>query len=156
MSTEPPDSQECITYAGAYAQLDKLPVKGEPEELDTEVASISECAAKRDTWRPDLTNCPSAFDESGNFLPKVGDRILIQYPDLWRDTVCWKIDAIDPENTLTPKGYVRLWDPLNYRAGTTSYIDGPRLGLLMKLPDESRVWISGLDAPAKRTRKGKR
>jgi len=106
----------------------------------------------RPGWKPDIYDlAPAIVDEK--LIVEKGQKLLIEYPDMWRDTVAWIVLAVNPANTLTSPGYVRLYDPFRMCFGSTNFIDGPKRGLLFKVPDNSRKWIPGEEEPINRRRR---
>lgn len=96
----------------------------------------------RPGWKPQIDHLQNAIDPTtGQFLLKVGDKVLIQYPHPWRDTTVFIIKSIDPSHM--EHGFIGLWDPNGMQFTCSSYITGPRRGLMFKIPDSSRNWVPG-------------
>jgi hypothetical protein len=96
-------------------------------------------------WKPDVSNLQDAVID-GKLVVERGGKLLIEYFDTpWRDTTVWVIVAIEPKDTITSPGYVRLWDPNKMHYGSTNYLTGQRDGLVFKVPDKSRRWVPNED-----------
>lgn len=65
------------------------------------------------------------------FLPQVGDGLIIQYPQDWRDTTYFTIREINYET-----GAVWLWNPQRKQWASTNFLDAKRYGLVLKTPPE--------------------
>lgn len=76
----------------------------------------------RKAWRPNISKHPLAFAD-GKFLPVPGDTIIIQYPDVWRDTCIWTIERIDDAT-----GNVVMVIPNATYHGMTNIFTGPERG----------------------------
>jgi len=97
------------------------------------------------SWKPDIDHLQDAVDRTTGILNvKVGDKILIQYPAMWRDTTIYIVKSINPSH-VNELGFVGLWDPNKMQFTCTNYITGPARGLVFKIPDNSRRWIPGED-----------
>jgi hypothetical protein len=81
--------------------------------------------------KSDIMKLQNAVDELGNFIPKKGDKVIIQFPESWRATELFVVVAIEPET-----GNVRLWDGGLYRC--TNFKTGPERGLVIKIPPVSK------------------
>jgi hypothetical protein len=84
---------------------------------------------KSKTHKPDISKLFDAVDADGNFVPKVGDSITIQYPQAWKSTMTYKITRIDHES-----GNVFMWSETETGFRTTNFKTGPtKYDLVIKI-----------------------
>lgn len=123
---------------------------------------------KRSVWKPSVENLADAVVE-GKFVVPVGKRIIIQYPENWRDSVVWTVEAVMDETlpieevvheertlegtkrivrryvkgTTCAPGHVRLLDAKVNQYSATNYLSAATHGLLMKVWPDSGAKTNG-------------
>ena len=124
-----------------------------PEDLvPPEIVSDPDTSGGKPGWKPDISGLPDAI-VAGKLTVGKGERLLIQYPQGWRDTAIYVVKEVNPQG-LVKEGYVRLYDPLRLQYAGTDYIRGPSQGLIFKVPDSKTRLIPGKEGK-KRSRKGR-
>jgi hypothetical protein len=118
-------------------------------EVDEEFNKL-EYGAKdgRGGWKPDISALLDVVQE-GIWTAGPGTRIVIQYPENWRDTREWIITKSLGETSFI------MWDPFMGQCGTTDWRTGTAQGYLFKLPDPKGQWRRG-PAVKKKKEKGKK
>lgn len=117
----------------------------------------------KEVWKPDISSLPDAI-VNGKLIVPPGKQIVIQYPEVWRETTIMQIvkvfDETSPTETveyythegheLVKKtrvcvkgstcsvGYVSMWDMQKGQFAATDYLTGPGYGLVYK------VWLGKL------------
>lgn len=126
------------------------------DDLSDDSDSFTSFGEVKPGWKPEIGHLPDAVQD-GKFTPVVGDKIVIQYPQLWRDTTLWVVSAIEPPGIDRP-GHLRLWDPNTMSYGMTNYIDGPTSGQVIKVADQKQRWVpyEGEDLKTRMKRKARR
>lgn len=112
----------------------------------------------REVWKPDISELEDAVVD-GKFLLKVGQDLVIQYPEPWRETILWRVQHVFDESSPTEivecevmeknevvtrrfecvkgttcsVGHVRLLDLSKNHFGSTNYKDAAKHGLILKI-----------------------
>jgi hypothetical protein len=88
------------------------------DETTTEEIQIK---VNKRVYKPDISKLQNAIDNDGNFLPKKGDAITIQYSEYWRDTETLCVHKINYETgdvVMTSNSGFRF---TNFKSGPTKY-----------------------------------
>ena len=106
-------------------------------EVDEEFNKLEYGAKEgRGGWKPNLDFLLDVVQE-GIWTAGPGTRIVIQYPESWRDTREWIITKSLGETSFI------MWDPFMGQYGTTDWRSGTAQGYLFKLPDPKGQWRRG-------------
>jgi hypothetical protein len=87
--------------------------------------------------RPDISHLDFALDDDGNFIPDVGDRIVIERcaslveGSPWLDTCLYTILAIDRET-----GSLKLRNEEFKHYSFSNYVDGTLMGYSFRIPPQ--------------------
>lgn len=113
---------------------------GSTTSIDNDYELIKELVNKEESkestcvnvWKPNLKRYPDAIvdvEEVGPvFVPDVNDKIAIEFPNNWRDTVYGPIKKIFHDT-----GIFRVWDERKGYYVMSNYKEGPKMGLIYKL-----------------------
>lgn len=134
--------------------MDKFEQAASPEDVASERIGVP----TREVWKPDISKLPDAV-VGGKFVLKVGQDLVIQYPELWRETLIWRVVHVYDETaptevvevgvmvkneiliqkrtcikgTTCSPGHVRLLDLQKNHYGATNYKDAEKWGLTLKV-----------------------
>jgi len=112
----------------------------------------------KEVWKPDISSLPDAII-NGKLIVPPGKQIVIQYPEVWRETTIMQIVKVFDEtvptevveyqafegNEIVKKtrvcikgttcdvGYVSMWDMQKGQFAATDYLTAPGLGLVFKV-----------------------
>lgn len=108
------------------------------EEVEKEIPDeLFSLLPPDDPLRPDITHLEMAVDDKGNFIPQVGDKVVIErccslLPSrCWLDTCLYIVKDIDYDN-----GDLKLWNEDEKQHALCNYIDGTLAGYSFRLPPE--------------------
>jgi hypothetical protein len=85
--------------------------------------------------KPDISHLLFAVDDRGNFIPQVGDKVVIERccsllaSNMWLDTCLYSVRDIDYDN-----GNLKLWNEDEKQHALCNYLDGVLAGYVFKLP----------------------
>ena len=143
----------------------RAPLAQRKAEIRERVVSANELAQaekapsiSKEVWKPDISKLPDAVVD-GKLVVPVGQHMIVQYPEPWRETVNWRIQFVYDETlptevveaivddrhgpvkrtflcvkgTTCRPGHVRLFDPQKNQYGATNYLEAQSKGLVLKV-----------------------
>lgn len=127
----PLTSEDAEKILVAAMMVNDLPEEDDVTSQIREVATTTARAAQK----PSIDHLDDAVVEMEGhgriFLPEPGNGLIIQYPEIWRDTSYYTVRKIDYGT-----GTVYLWCPSRGQWALTNFLNYDKHGLVMKMPPE--------------------